>query len=212
MPEEVVYVLGTPGSNTVKIGRTANLPKRVADIQRMSPVPLTVLWTHPGGSELESRLHRHFASQRSHGEWFTFTSGDPVPQIKAAVAAAPWAKPPQVPIAHEVVQPKPRRVSQSEFAVMLEAAERSVRVDHDTSALRSALSARLSEVESIPDLSERFEGARDLRAEISEGERAFLAMEREAVAELKASGLTWRQIGQLLRMSGARAEQIAKAA
>jgi hypothetical protein len=84
---EVVYVLGAPGINTVKIGRTTNLAKRVADIQRMSPVLLAVLWTHPGGSELEARLHRHFAARRAHGEWFTFDD-DPLPAVKEAVAKA----------------------------------------------------------------------------------------------------------------------------
>ncbi|GLP64275.1 hypothetical protein TUSST3_08950 [Streptomyces sp. TUS-ST3] len=88
MPNEVVYVLGSPGSNTVKIGRTANLPERFGSIQRMSPVPLSVLWQSPGGHELETHLHRHFASIRSHGEWFAFESLDPVPLIKAAAQSA----------------------------------------------------------------------------------------------------------------------------
>jgi hypothetical protein len=87
MPEEVVYILGTPGSNTVKIGRTTNLARRFADIQNMSPVPLTVLWSHPGGHELETRLHRRFADQRIHGEWFTF-DGDPLPVIQEAITEA----------------------------------------------------------------------------------------------------------------------------
>lgn len=81
--EERVYVIGTPGSNTVKIGRTIDLVKRLADIQRMSPVPLEVLWSTPGGHELETRLHRHFKPQRSHGEWFTFES-DPIMAIRTA--------------------------------------------------------------------------------------------------------------------------------
>lgn len=84
MPEEVVYVLGTPGSNTVKIGRTTNLAKRVADIQRMSPVPLTALWATPGGSELEAQLHRRFAELRSHGEWFIFPGVDAVDAVRQA--------------------------------------------------------------------------------------------------------------------------------
>lgn len=86
MSEECVYVLGTPGSNVVKIGRTTNLKKRLADIQRMSPVPLEVLWTHPGGFELESALHRRFANIRSHGEWFRFDRS-PVTSIREAVEA-----------------------------------------------------------------------------------------------------------------------------
>lgn len=84
MPGEVVYVLGSAGRTTVKIGRTTNLPERLRAIQRMSPVPLSVLWQHPGGRELETFLHRHFASRRSHGEWFTFEASDPVHLIRTA--------------------------------------------------------------------------------------------------------------------------------
>ncbi|MDH6224330.1 GIY-YIG nuclease family protein [Streptomyces sp. MJP52] len=97
--EAVVYVIGTPGSNTVKIGRTTNLQRRLADIQRMSPVPLVALWTHPGGHELETRLHHHFAELRSHGEWFAF-DGDPLPAIKQAAAEA---------IRPRLAVPSPRR-------------------------------------------------------------------------------------------------------
>lgn len=89
---ELVYVLGTTGSNVVKIGRTTSLNQRLAAIQRMSPVPLTVLWTHPGGSDLEANLHRHFKALRSHGEWFTF-GRDPVPLIRWAVQDRPWLRP-----------------------------------------------------------------------------------------------------------------------
>ncbi|MFJ9101336.1 GIY-YIG nuclease family protein [Streptomyces sp. NPDC102405] len=96
MPEsqeaEVVYVLGTPGSNVVKIGRTTNIDQRLAAIQRMSPVPLAILWTHPGGSTLEANLHRHFKALRSHGEWFTF-GRDPVSIIQWAVDDRPWLRP-----------------------------------------------------------------------------------------------------------------------
>jgi hypothetical protein len=87
MSEELVYVLGAPGGSTVKIGRTTNLAKRFADIQSMSPVPLTLMWSHPGGHELETRLHRRFAEQRIHGEWFTFDC-DPLPAIQKAVTEA----------------------------------------------------------------------------------------------------------------------------
>jgi hypothetical protein len=99
---EVVYVLGAPDSNTVKIGRTANLAKRFADIQSMSPVPLAVLWSHPGGHELETRLHRRFADQRIHGEWFTFDD-DPLPAIQEAVTEAlrPEPAPPSTKLARD---------------------------------------------------------------------------------------------------------------
>jgi hypothetical protein len=90
---EVVYVLGAPGSNTVKIGRTANLAERFGIIQRMSPVPLSVLWQCPGGHALETYLHRHFAGFRSHGEWFAFGDRDPVQLIEAAALSATLERP-----------------------------------------------------------------------------------------------------------------------
>lgn len=86
----IVYAIGEPGSNTVKIGRTVNLKRRLAAIQRMSPVRLVARWTHPDGLELERRLHLHFQSYRSHGEWFTFPS-DPIPLIAQAAEGRPWA-------------------------------------------------------------------------------------------------------------------------
>jgi len=92
MSEELVYVLGTPGSATVKIGRTTNLRRRLADIRHMSPVPLAILWTHPGGRELEGNLHRYFAKLRSHGEWFTFQD-DPVEAVSQAVRDDNWPEP-----------------------------------------------------------------------------------------------------------------------
>lgn len=82
--EELVYVIGEPGSNTVKIGRTVNFERRLAAIQRMSPVRLTRRWSHPGGKALERYLHQRFRTFRSHGEWFTFPA-DPVPPIAKAV-------------------------------------------------------------------------------------------------------------------------------
>jgi hypothetical protein len=211
MLEEVVYVLGSPGSTTVKIGRTTNLTKRLGDIQRMSPVPLSVLWTTPGGSELEAQLHRHFASLRSHGEWFTFPDGDPVQQIRTAVETAPWAKPTRPPQERRTIQVGAPRVSKERFAKMLEAARQSP-AKFDTSALREAVDARIAELESIPDPVERFREVRAFREQLAAAGEVFVAEQRGAVVELKQSGLSWRQVGELFGISGARAEQIAKAA
>jgi len=98
--QEVVYVIGNPGSRTVKIGRTANIQKRLADIQRMSPVPLEVMWSGPGGIDLEYGLHGHFAAARTHGEWFHFKDTDPAQTVAAAVENGDWeaalaARPPR---------------------------------------------------------------------------------------------------------------------
>lgn len=92
MRDGIVYVLGTPGSRTVKIGTTTNLRKRLGDIQRMSPVPLEALWTCPGGRDLETQLHRHFKDLRLHGEWFEFRA-DPVRLVRWAVEDQPWLRP-----------------------------------------------------------------------------------------------------------------------
>lgn len=91
MNESCIYVIGAQGSSTVKIGRTTDLAKRFATIRCMSPIPLKILWTHPGGKELETRLHRHFAKRRLHGEWFEF-EGDPVEAVRSAIQQQPWLK------------------------------------------------------------------------------------------------------------------------
>jgi hypothetical protein len=83
--ESVVYVIGSSQSHLVKIGRTDDPSRRVADIQRMSPVPLSLLWATPGGADLEARLHRRFAAHRQHGEWFDFGDADPVATVRGEI-------------------------------------------------------------------------------------------------------------------------------
>lgn len=106
MSEERVYVIGAPGSNTVKIGRTIHLEKRLAEIQRMSPVQLEVLWSTPGGHELETALHRHFRARRSHGEWFAFDR-NPVEAVTEAVGQKAWENRQEAHLKPEP-QPQPR--------------------------------------------------------------------------------------------------------
>jgi DNA-binding GntR family transcriptional regulator len=85
VPTEYVYLIGGEGSPIVKIGRSIDVPGRLAAIQYMSPLKLAVLWQTEGGAELEAALHRWFKSQRSHGEWFDFPDGDAVGQVAQAV-------------------------------------------------------------------------------------------------------------------------------
>ncbi|MDX3585996.1 GIY-YIG nuclease family protein [Streptomyces europaeiscabiei] len=212
MSTELVYVLGTPGSNTVKIGRTTNLAKRVADIQRMSPVLLQALWTHPGGHELETGLHRHFKARRSHGEWFVFDS-DPVEAVRSAVEKEPWVKVAPAPRSAEPVSPPAKKMSADEFAAMLASAEL-VReaAPPEFQEFDEAVRIAFSELQAIEDPKDRYHAVRNTRQELAEVERAALALERNTVIDLKGTGLTWKQVGQLLGVSGARAEQIAKAA
>jgi hypothetical protein len=80
-----LYVIGTPGSTTVKIGVTADLAGRLKQLQASSPRPLVVLWCARGGREIEDSLHARFYAQRVHGEWFDFgASSSPVPVIRRA--------------------------------------------------------------------------------------------------------------------------------
>jgi hypothetical protein len=82
-----VYVIGSPGSNVVKVGTTTQLAKRLRALQLSSPVPLEVLWSAPGDRTREAALHQHFAHLREHGEWFDFGDSDPVAAVQAAVDA-----------------------------------------------------------------------------------------------------------------------------
>lgn len=183
---EVVYVLGSQGSHTVKIGRTVDLVKRLSDIQRMSPSRLEVLWSHPGGAGLETRLHRHFRNLRSHGEWFVFEDS-PVEAIKQAVEQQPWlnkiprrrGRPPRDPNATPVELPQ--------------------HVAHS-----------VAEAASESDPIARYMASRDQRAILAEADRQHMAIQRGAVLELRARKLSWREIGELLGTTYANVERIAK--
>lgn len=85
---DVLYVIGPEQSQTVKIGFSNKPRRRLRDIQMMSPLPLTILWSCPGGNPLEKALHSRFRQYRSHGEWFTFPPHlKPVPTIMNAAEA-----------------------------------------------------------------------------------------------------------------------------
>lgn len=196
MPEEVVYALGAPGSNTVKIGRTTNLKKRAAEIQRMSPVPLVVLWTHPGGHELETRLHRHFADLRAHGEWFAFRR-DAVQLIQWAVEDEPWLRP-KVILKKVATKPAPApRIPISQMNYEL------------NPALQESYRDVIHAITAVPDLVEQYREAEHTAAFLK---REFRRIRQEAVLELKQEGRTWREIGDLLGVTGARAEQMSRGA
>lgn len=82
---DVLYVIGQPGTAIVKIGVTKSVPSRLKSIQTGSPVPLSVLWWHPGSYDLEEILHREFVDLRLHGEWFDFGVEEPDQLVELAV-------------------------------------------------------------------------------------------------------------------------------
>ncbi|MFJ8856618.1 GIY-YIG nuclease family protein [Streptomyces sp. NPDC102437] len=88
-----VYVIGPAGSTRVKIGTSNNPEKRLKELQTGNPDRLGILWSTPGGRELESMLHRAFAAYRVEGEWFDFGGVEPVGAIPSVVQAHASPKP-----------------------------------------------------------------------------------------------------------------------
>lgn len=200
MTGEVVYVLGTPGSNTVKIGRTTNLAKRVAEIQRMSPVPLAALWTHPGGHELETRLHRHFADFRSHGEWFAFRR-DAVQLIQWAVVDEPWNRPK---ISLKKVKPKAKPVK------LVPAPRVAPTSDIELDPVLEKCAADF--VRTITDIADPVERYKEAVRASDDLKEAFRSLRQEITLNLKGNGRSWREVGETLGVTGARAEQMSRCA
>lgn len=87
---EYVYLMGSPDSPIVKIGRSNNTKRRLAQVQESVDLPLQVMWQHPGGKEMEHGLHQHFAEYRRHGEWFELGFAEAPGLVSAAVAASDW--------------------------------------------------------------------------------------------------------------------------
>lgn len=81
-----VYVIGAAdqSGSLVKIGVTTGVRQRLQTFQCGSPVRLAVLWAVPGDHTLEGWLHKEFAGQRRHGEWFDL-GADPVKAVSEAL-------------------------------------------------------------------------------------------------------------------------------
>lgn len=80
-PESVVYFARNPGSQTVKVGFTANLDQRLATLRTAIP-DLELVGAIPGGRRAERDLHDHLAASRIAGEWFA-----PTPLVAQTLAA-----------------------------------------------------------------------------------------------------------------------------
>lgn len=64
-----VYFIAAGGM--IKIGISKDPERRIAELGRSSPLPLSILAIIPGGRNREKSLHERFAEHRKHGEWFT---------------------------------------------------------------------------------------------------------------------------------------------
>ena len=78
-----------------------------------------------------------------------------------------------------------------------------------TNALTPIINAAVRDVAAITDLVERYEEARQRRSELGDGDRDLMLIQQAVANELK-EGRTWAKVGDLLGVTGSRAEQIAK--
>ncbi len=69
-PISVVYFVRCVVTGAIKIGFSEDILARFRDLQSGAPEPLELVHTISGGIQEERRLHRLFASERMHGEWF----------------------------------------------------------------------------------------------------------------------------------------------
>ena len=69
-----VYLFAAPTLGVCKIGYATDVLRRHKIIQTTCPATVVILAEREGDRWTEACLHRHFASLRTHGEWFTFDS------------------------------------------------------------------------------------------------------------------------------------------
>lgn len=65
------YVVQVGDDGPVKVGSSIDVRRRLAELGRECPYPLTVLWIATGGRELERHLHRQLEGWRLHHEWYS---------------------------------------------------------------------------------------------------------------------------------------------
>jgi len=78
-----------------------------------------------------------------------------------------------------------------------------------TDALTTAIETVTEQVAAISDPIERYETARRVREELGHGDRQLMLIQQEVASGLK-SDRTWAEVGDLLGVTGSRAEQIAR--
>ena len=70
MATTYIYLISDPKSNAVKIGRSDNPMKRVAELQTGNPNPLTLLSCFAAEATVEQVIHVHLKQYSLNGEWF----------------------------------------------------------------------------------------------------------------------------------------------
>lgn len=92
MPSEAVYIVQAKKSGNIKIGWTRNLWKRLHQIQASSGDEIHLRYHFVGEDmrPIEIRLHKEFAANRLHGEWFA-----PAPDLLALIDTFRAKMPPE---------------------------------------------------------------------------------------------------------------------
>lgn len=70
MRQKTIYFIVADGLDMVKIGCSCWVENRMEALSHWSPVPLRIAASAPGDHKLEAFIHRRFADDRSHKEWF----------------------------------------------------------------------------------------------------------------------------------------------
>jgi hypothetical protein len=84
-----VYIIANSVNQLVKIGRSHDPRKRLADIRTMSPVPLETIAVFDAAGHTETELHTEFGALRHHGEWFDFGNHCPIEAVSRVLGVEP---------------------------------------------------------------------------------------------------------------------------
>lgn len=79
----LVYFVEAVGTDLVKIGFSRDLARRFSALQAHGGATLRLLAAVPGTEKRERAIHKRFAGDRAHGEWFKRT-----PQLSARIDRA----------------------------------------------------------------------------------------------------------------------------
>lgn len=74
--ESYVYALYSQSTGLTKIGYSSRFDQRMREITHMNGGDLDLVLKTPGGSDLESALHKKFKAKRKHGEWFSLSKSE----------------------------------------------------------------------------------------------------------------------------------------
>jgi hypothetical protein len=83
-PRDHGFIYAIHGGGLTKFGWAKNPDARLKDLQRGSPVTLSIVARREGSCRQEFALHRRLAEHRVHGEWFAVNAADAVRLLSEA--------------------------------------------------------------------------------------------------------------------------------